>query len=102
MTEQYISAEFVIGGLSGTQHASEIIERDQSEYNPKNRISLTLNCYNSQSTEEGEGCLLDVQLSVLNNMKEDHTFNRTEITVILNKPQARALRDQITAFLEYE
>lgn len=103
MTGPYITAEFSIGSLSGTQHCTHIIEAMSPEARVKGGLSITANSFDSGSTEAGEGCLIDIQLHVLGEKQGDtDKYQVTEISVTLNKSQAKALRNQINAFLEYD
>jgi hypothetical protein len=108
-----ISAELTISALPGQQVATHIVEftgDDEVEDKSliKDDVTLALHAYNSQGTEKGEGCQLDIELSVLGEEREKTEkrpyggHHRIEVTAYLDKAQARAVRDQINAFLEFE
>jgi hypothetical protein len=97
----YISIELYIGRLKGSRAATQVFDATEDV-----EVSLETHAYNSDATEEGEGPLFDIEVSWFGEEREkteDRPYggnHRVKANATLDQKQARALRDQINAFLE--
>ncbi|HEY1881227.1 MAG TPA: hypothetical protein VGG68_14970 [Caulobacteraceae bacterium] len=102
-----ITIETSIYNVPGRRAASQIVEGIDDTMDLV-EVALDVHAYNSHATEPGEGPLLDLELSWSGEAREK-TEERPyggahciEVSAVFNQTQAKALRDQINAFLELE
>ena len=108
MTGREISSELSISVWRGMRVATFLAEEEHFDNQSMVTMTLAVHAYSSNATEPGDGAQMDLQLSTDGEEREksdEHPFGGHEhiaLSATLNKAQARALRDQITAFLAYE
>lgn len=101
----HIDPDSVVGWCVATMVADTHEEQDEV------LMLLTTHAYESKETEQNKECRFDINIEwagappvekPLEGLKAGYENHRIWAGVSLNKHQARALRDQINAFLEME